>query len=321
IPELKEKRCQLLACDVTEVQNHRRKQLVSCQISYLHAAEKRTKKASLVVKFYGEQGGDTAYRALQQLWQANFKHPSRYRVPRPYGYTREQAILIQARVTGTEWIKLLLDSQYDSHRATDRAALWLLRLQQHPIDVLMITNKANRDAAVVTMNHQIQELATSFPSAAARLEAVGQQLLQQHRTLLGGSPLVPSHGDYHPGNVLLTTTTTTVIDFDAFGLRDAAFDVGYCIAQLLSMSYFRTGCLAPGAKAAARFWLTYRRHGGQAAWSDVVSWGTSTLLHVLHYTLCAMKAARSDMLPWWLDTIGQWLSDPSPGILDSFSHH
>src|SRR6266568_2321127 len=150
IPELKEKRWQLLACNVTEVQNHRQKQLVSCQISYRHAAEKHAKKASLVVKFYREQGGDTAYLALQQLWKANFKHPSRYRVPRPYGYTREQAILIQARVTGTGWIKLLLDSQYNSHLAADQAALWLLRLQQHPIDVLMIANKANRDAAIVT---------------------------------------------------------------------------------------------------------------------------------------------------------------------------
>ena len=316
IPELKEQRWQLLSSQVTEAQNHRQKQLVSCQISYRHTAETCTRTANLIIKFYGERGGDIAYNALQQLQLARFKSPSRYRVPHPYGYGQEPTILVQEKVGGQQWIRLLLDPHSDSHEAADRAATWLIRLQQSSLIMQATETEESRTAKLHT---QIHALTTTFPSFAPRITTIGQLLQQQHASL-GNAPLVPSHGDYHAGNVLLTPTTTTVIDFDAFGPRDAAFDVGYCIAQLLSMSYFRTGSLTPGAKAAARFWLAYNRQGGQARWPNVVKHVTATFVQILHYTLCAMQAERSDILPWWLAMIEQWLNSQHPSILDHFAN-
>jgi aminoglycoside phosphotransferase (APT) family kinase protein len=276
------------------------------------------RKADLIIKYSDEQGGETAYGALQQLLAAHFTSPFRYRVPRPYGYGREPALLIQERVQGNQWIRLLLDHPSDSHWASDRAASWLVRLQKTALAAPHLVSEAQHETVARKMSAQIQALATSFPSAAARLNTVGH-LLQQHDAFWEETPRVPSHGDYHAGNVLLTATTTTVIDFDAFGLRGPSFDVGYCIAQLLSMSYFRTGSLAPGAQAATRFWRTYRRYGGGATWPKVVGWVSLTLLHNLHYTLCAMHAEQGHILPWWLDMIEHWASAHTPDVLERFS--
>ncbi len=318
IPELKEKRWHLLSCQVIEARQHRQKQLVFCHISYRDEKGKCAKDVELVVKFYGDHGRDSGYEALQQLRQAGFQQPSRYRVPRPYGYAPGAGILIQERVKGRSWLKLLLDSQQSQQRAAAQAASWLVRLQQSSLHIPLMENESMSRASVATLRRQAQELATAFPSIAGRLESLSEQLLASR--LSEQLPLVASHGDYHPGNVFLAGTTITVIDFDAFGLRDAAFDAGYCIAQLLSMSYFHTGYLAPGVQAAALFWRTYEKQGGQAAWPAVAARVASTLLQVLHYTLYAMGSGRRDILPWWLDLIEQWLASQGPATLESFNH-
>lgn len=321
IPELREHRWQLLSYHVTGVQRHRQKRLVYCQMAYRHAGQRRIRKASLVIKYYGGPGGDIAFYALQQLFQAGFTPSSRYRVPRPYGYQREPAILIQESVSGREWLSLLLADRRDSKQASERAAQWLIRLQKSALATDWLAEKEQREMTMEVLQDQIQELALSFPLAAPRLEIIGQQLLRQCTTLANDALPVPSHGDYHGGNVLLTPTMTTVIDFDAFGLRDASFDAGYCIAQLLSMSYFRSGSLAAGAKAAARFWLTYSEQGGQAPWSRVAIQVSATLLQILHYTLCAMHSDRVDILPWWLDMVELWINSTHPAVLECFSDY
>jgi Ser/Thr protein kinase RdoA (MazF antagonist) len=100
-------------------------------------------------------------------------------------------------------------------------------------------------------------------------------------------PSVPSHGDYHPRNVFLTAGLTTAIDFDTFGMREPAFDVGYAIGQLLIRSCFHTGDFSSGASAALAFWRRYER-GGQAPWPRVAVQVARTFLQSLHFELRAL---------------------------------
>jgi aminoglycoside phosphotransferase (APT) family kinase protein len=113
------------------------------------------------------------------------------------------------------------------------------------------------------------------------------------------SPLVPSHGDFHPKNVLLCDQWVAVIDFDHFGRRVPAFDIGYAIGQLYIMSYLRLGDFASGANASAAFWN--RCHlAGRARWSDVAVHVARTFMQSLHYELYVLKTGQTALVPLWL---------------------
>lgn len=75
---------------------------------------------------------------------------------------------------------------------------------------------------------------------------------------VGTSPVVVSHGDFHPGNVLLSgrgagLVLSGVVDWDVAGWAPRAADVGYCRADLT---------LAFGAGTADTFLAAYARGAG-----------------------------------------------------------
>jgi aminoglycoside phosphotransferase (APT) family kinase protein len=165
------------------------------------------------------------------------------------------------------------------------------------------------------------ELASSFPHHAPRLEALAARLLPPLGSWDG--PLVPSHGDYHPENVFLAPGFTTAIDHDHLGRREAAFDVGYAIAQLLIMSYFRTGRFSAGAHAARAFWRRYA-HTGRAIWPRVRVHVARTFLQSLHYELCVLLRNPDncvEVLDLWPDLVEQWLESDGPTTLEDLVRH
>jgi aminoglycoside phosphotransferase (APT) family kinase protein len=269
--------------------------------------------ADLVAKVYGSDRGAHALRALQQLWTAGFRPPSRYRVPCPYGYSPERGTLWQAFAPGTAWADLLWGEPWTLSEASARAAAWLLQLQQAPVQA----EARGPDHAAATARRLAGELATAFPWQAARLEALAERLIAPLQS--EALPLVPSHGDYHPKNIFLTRELATVIDFDTFGLREAAFDVGYATGQLLIMSCFRLGTLAPGAQAALAFWRNYEL-GGQATWERVAVHVARTFFQSLHYELCVLRNNRLDLLKLWTDQIEQWLASDWLATLEEIAH-
>ncbi|HET9979389.1 MAG TPA: phosphotransferase, partial [Ktedonobacterales bacterium] len=164
----------------------------------------------------------------------------------------------------------------------------------------------------------LQDLTEAFPIYTSRLKRIGEQL-QAWRSQMRLSPGVLAHGDFHPKNILFAPSQTTVIDFDAFGVHEPAFDVGYCIGQLLSMAYTHCGTLAPGATAADFFWRRYAREG-IAPWQQVSLATACTLIQVLHYTFHASHGADAGMFLPWLDLIERWIACDDPDILKRLAH-
>jgi thiamine kinase-like enzyme len=193
--------------------------------------------------------------------------------------------------------------------ASARAADWLLQLQEWKLD----GEPKNPEGAIESVQRWSQELTVAFPEHAGRLESVAERLVLALQD--DGIPLVPSHGDYHPMNIFLTLTLTTVIDFDTFALREAAFDVGYAIGQLLIMSYFQTGAFDQGAKSAIAFWDHYRTRG-QALWSRVAVHIARTFFQSLHYELYTLHNNRIELLHLWMDLMEAWLDSASKTMSD-----
>ena len=309
IPELSAGAWRLLSCQVTEVRKQRRKRIAFCLISYQNRADRRVKTTEIVAKFYGSDRGTKALRALQKLWEAGFRPPARYCVPRPYGYFPEQGALLQANAPGATWASFLRGDERALAAVSAQAGAWLVQLQRSPVSAEAKSWKSDIDSA----QRFAQELASSFPEHASRLEPVAEQFIQALRA--EGIPLLPSHGDYHPKNVFLTPGLTTVIDFDTMGLREAAFDVGYAIGQLLIMSYFQIGDFAPGARAGLAFWRHYQV-GGPATWTRVAAQVARAFLQSLHYELCTLRNNRVELLDLWPDLIEEWLHSDGPTTLE-----
>jgi len=247
----------------------------------------------IVAKVYPTaDGGDRSLYALRALWAAGFKSPSRLRVPRPLAYVSTARLLLQARAPGATWSAALQSGRAASATAAARAATWLVRFQRTPVPA----ERLRGDADAVAARRAARELLAAFPRALARIRPVLEELAD--RVGARESPLVPSHGGYHPDNVLLSSRITTVVDFDKFALREAAFDVGYAIGRLLLMSYLQSGSLNLGARAATSFWRAYER-AGIASRPRVNLQTARFLLQSLHFDLCDIRNGRVDLLDIW----------------------
>jgi aminoglycoside phosphotransferase (APT) family kinase protein len=178
----------------------------------------------------------------------------------------------------------------------------------------VLANPADSERDLTDVSRFVGELSEAYPGHAPRLEQVGTRLRSELQP--GDRQLVPSHGDYHPKNVFVAREWVTVIDFDTFGLREAAFDVGYAIGQLVIMSVFRTGDLASGVEAASAFWRRYRK-SDLAPWRRVTVHIARTFLQSLHYELCVLKNGRVELLTLWPDLIDHWLAGDDSDVFHS----
>lgn len=308
IPEARAGQWRLLSFQVRKIRRHHRKRIVMGLMSY-QKEDRAIQTAEVIVKVYGSDRGRMALETLRQLWKAGFRSPGSYQVPRPYGYLPEEGALLQGTAPGTSWGDLVRTRDPSLLTGSARSASWLLQLQRSRL----IGEPKSQKGAVESVQRWSQELAGTFSDHAHRLESVAARLIPA----LGadGLPLAPSHGDYHPMNIFLTPRLTTVIDFDTFALREAAFDVGYAIGQLLIMSYFQTGTFGPGAQAALAFWHQYQM-SGLAPWNRVAIQVARTLFQSLHYELYTLRTSRLELLPLWTRLMEVWLDSSRTTILD-----
>lgn len=304
IPEVRLGKWRLLSFHTKKIQHHHRKRIIKGLMVYQNGEDTATQTAEIIVKVYGSDRGGKALETLKQLWRAGFCSPAKYRVPRPYGYLPQEGALLQATAPGTSWADLMRTDDPFLMTGSARTSAWLLHLQRSGLS----GESKGGDGAVESVQRWCQELTTIFPEHAQRLESVSERLVLALQADV--IPLVPSHGDYHPMNIFLTPTLTTVIDFDTFALREPAFDVGYAIGQLLIMSYFQIGAFDQGTKAALAFWDRYRT-SGQAHWNRVAIQIARTFLQSLHYELYTLHNNRLELFDLWIDLIEGWLDSGS----------
>lgn len=309
IPEVATGGWRLRSFKIRRIKHHHRKRIVLGTMSYQHGKGAAAQNEEVIVKVYGSDRGGKAYETLKQLWKAGFCSPGKNRVPRPYGYLSREGALLQGTALGDSWADLVRRNVSTLVNGSSRAADWLIHLQHSPL----IGERKGWEGAIESIRRWSKELAVSFPWYAHRLDAVAQRMIPALQ--IDGIPLVPSHGDYHPMNIFLTSTFTTVIDFDTFALRDAAFDVGYSIGQLLIMSYFQTGAFDLGAEAALDFWHRYQS-SGKAPWNRVAVQIARTFLQSLHYELCTLHNNRLELLKPWTNQMEAWLESSTTGIRD-----
>lgn len=289
-----------------EVQVRPGAHLVFGRMSYEEAPNGRLRTDDVMLKVHEGDRGARTCEALGELWKAGFRPPGEHRVPRVYGYSPELGVLLQSRVVGEPWLDLLGGDVRELREVSRKAAGWLLRLQGSPVGA---EGRESEEAPALA-----PKLARGYPRYAPRVTRLAERIAETSGT--GAVTLVPSHGDYHPENVLLGTDAVTVVDLGNLGRRDAAYDVGYCVGQLLIRSYLGGGGFAPGARAADAFWGRYASEG-PAAWPRVAAHAARAFLQGLHYELCILGSDRAGLLDVWPDLAERLLESDKSETLEN----
>jgi Phosphotransferase enzyme family len=256
----------------------------------------------IVVKEYDGEGAPGAHDALITLWRAGFRSPSFHRVPRPYGFSAGGRQVVEQFVPGPSLIQLVRRSN-GAALAGVWAMEWLLQLQSTEL--------------VLQRDGPDPSLAASVGQGMEQLQPVVSCL----RTELTASadPMVPSHGDFHLKNLLRHKGSIVSIDVDKLGTREASFDVGDAIGQLIVMSHFGHGTLARGVEAAAAMWNRYRESGVATAERIVLHAARSIIKSlVFKYRLAQAAGEAPPVLHPWIAIARHCLEARDPEELWSF---
>lgn len=101
--------------------------------------------------------------------------------------------------------------------------------------------------------------AEEVPAAAEFLCALIDDTRRRRDTLV--------HGDYSPKNVLVHAGRLVLLDFEVVHFGDAAFDLGFSLAHLLSKAHHLPDRRAELSDAAVGYWRRYRTELGEVPWA------------------------------------------------------
>ena len=206
-----------------------------------HGQASNRVRENLVLRLYsGEDAAEKAaheFRAIQRL------HDSGYPVPQVYVLEREPAALgqpfilmekIEGQVMGAQ-----LNAASEAVQAEMISKLCELLAQLHQLDWQPFADEADRIrfqnpyAFIDEWLGRTQHFLEQFPDSGFRSVV---DWLENHRALVPCQTPVPTHNDFHPGNVLLQIDgSPSVIDWTGFRVSDARFDLGWSL--LLADAY------------------------------------------------------------------------------------
>ncbi|HST87204.1 MAG TPA: phosphotransferase, partial [Ktedonobacterales bacterium] len=227
IPELRDGRWMWLGCRVMEVRRRRETWVAFCRLRYLDRRRPWPCAGDVAVKLDGRRCDERAALALTWLTKAGLRAPCADRVPRLYGCDAGRGVLIAETVPGIPWRALLVGERAALVDASECAARWLARMQALPGGATA-GGAATRGYTIASVAADLLE---RYPWHTEARAAVRRLLAEDGSPAEDAAP-VAAHGDFHPGQVFVADGRTTVIEWDTFGAREPAADVGYCMAQL-----------------------------------------------------------------------------------------
>ena len=306
------------SCELVRWIKRRRKKLV-IEIEVADRHEKGNPPLRYIVKMNRRHGTRDCYETLSRLWEAGFRPPSPYTVPRPIAYISDEGLLVEEKAPGALLKDILRREADDATDAMVRAAGWLAALHTSVVDApqrpatLMSAGTNDTRAALVGSLGSVaccliqrsprygRELAETLPAQASRITCLAASALEQLESP-DQSLSVPSHGDFHPRNIFIAPTgQVTAIDFHTFGRQEAAADVAYLLAQTAILGYFELGSFAATSKARDCFLGAYEDAVSPLPCSRLALYLSMAFLQSLHGELCIAQNDQGGIIEPWLD--------------------
>jgi Ser/Thr protein kinase RdoA (MazF antagonist) len=212
---------------------------------------------------------------------------------RAVGAAPERNVLILEKAAGELlWRSIERGSEYALEH-TEKAAQWLAMLHGLSVDAPCWDEDPRR---IATWAEQLRK---GIPSETPRIEKLTRGILAR---LENGAERVPSHGDFHGGNVFIDSSGGVVaIDLDKFSLRERAVDVAYFLAQTASMGYWTRGSFGWTSPFQQRFLDAYKGYSGAPLDEErICVHMAAAFLQNLNYDLNVFKTGRTEVAPAFL---------------------
>jgi hypothetical protein len=193
-----------------------------------HFATRRPDRATLALvsdtgapaigKVYPFGGGEVPFRNMAEVWASSFGARRRPPgLPRPLEYLPEAGVLVMERLEGrplAEFGPMEVD-------ALGRSMSLLADL--HESDARPVKNRSPR-RILKSLGRKTDRVGELAPRFQVPLREVVEALESR---LPPRAPLVASHGDFSPRNVLVSPDRLALIDWDRFQWAEPARDVAY----------------------------------------------------------------------------------------------
>ena len=200
-----------------------------------HALE--TDKGPMVIKIFQPGRGRETFDNMTRLWESSFgARRSPPGLPHPVAFFEDSNALVMERLDGCPMVEQMVPG-------LDRTPELARTLADLHSSEAIFTRRRNAKRTVSSIERKAADLAGL--EAEKRFARVTSRLLERLSEATSSAShapveLVPSHGDFSPRNILISSRRIAFVDWDRCQLADPARDLAYFGAWCWVME-LRTG--------------------------------------------------------------------------------
>jgi aminoglycoside phosphotransferase (APT) family kinase protein len=241
------------------------------------------------------------HETLNALRDGGFEPPARLTVPESVACLPDRGLVLQEKAPGRHASDLLLQNSGRASFAAADCGRWLAALHQSEVHALPVSTEFE------AVSQWADELKDAVPDSAEQLDAIARTIHQELSR--EGRPLVPTHGDFHPMNILIKgTQRVTGIDLDKFAAREAEADIGWFLMQTAAFGFFEVGSFNSTEFARRAFIACYESEMGQPIRTDRAAlYMAMAFLKNLHFELVLLKTGHMQYARPWLEGAAAFL--------------
>lgn len=263
----------------------------------------------VVLKTHQGEKGESAWEAMNALWDHPRLWSPAVRLAEPLGYLADERILVQGPVPGDSTLKDLARQAIAEggsellHRLRAELATTARALAALHGSGTSYGRTATIEDELEEVSEVVDRLATSVPGLGLAAEPLLSRLGDLARDTLP-DPVVSSHHDFRPAQVMLDDGGVGFIDFDGACMAEPALDLGRFRAKLrdIGISTLGTDGTRPTAtqveanlrlldELCEGFLSAYQRHAGVSR-DRVLLWETCDLLTTMLHAWTKVRLAR-----------------------------
>lgn len=209
-----------------EVVRHRPERRVIVRLELVER-EGRRSPVAVYVRWFGDGRGAVGNHIAEALAAAGVP------VATPMGTSRDGRLSVELAADGVDGTAALLNGSLDP----DVIGAQLAQLQSVEATVSLTQRRSTTDMRIATALDALDTLALVEPELAGRACRLSL-MLRRCPSKIG--PAVGIHGDFHPGQVVLSPGRAVFIDFERFALGDPIIDIATMSAHVMATESARS---------------------------------------------------------------------------------
>lgn len=278
-------------------------------LTYAEQASEPPPPSPVVLKTHQGDKGETAWAAMNALWQRPLGWQDSVTLAEPLAYLPEERILVQGPVPEDVTLKELARTSIASREkaSLDRLRRELAKTARALAALHRCGASYGRTATLDDELAEVREVVGRLSLSVPALDPAAQPLLRRLADLSHheqADPIVPAHHDFRPAQVLLHRGDVGFIDFDGACMAEPALDLGRFRAKLrdIGISAIGLGDPSPSGDRVEEnlrlldelcegFLSAYQQHATVSR-KRVLIWETCDLVTTMLHAWTKVRTAR-----------------------------